>query len=130
MDIELDPNLKVICDFDLYGFTDNNIDTVITALSQCLEVEFSQYGELYEAWGDEDDPYTELDNYNLYRNFSIEDQKWIIPQFKQYPIVLYVSVGEDSYQLEARLKQAMGDRAVLLSRRTVTLKPARPQKSL
>jgi hypothetical protein len=106
--------------FDLYGITDTDIDTAAQILPVALGLPFEPHDSSY--WGEYYVTRSENreEKFTLKENYNQMEEDWNEPAFKQYPLLLEVSLSnntlERAKELEKNLMQLMEHKILLLKR--------------
>jgi hypothetical protein len=101
--------------YDLYGLLSNDIERLANDLEHILGIQWSSrhslyLGDYYKSGGREE-------NFILQYNFNDLEEEWIAPDFKEYPILLYVTSTRAS-EIETLLRRSGLQSFVLLQRKT------------
>ena len=106
--------------FDLYGIPGTDMDTAAQLLPGVLGLplephESSYWGDYYLARSE-----NRKEKFTLKENYNLMEEDWNRSDFKQYPLLLEVSISSNTMkrakELENRLKQTMQEKIVLLER--------------
>lgn len=104
--------------YDCYGLAQNDLENAAHVLGQVLTVRFTYresdfLGEYFrgaDAAGN---------RFSLQSNYFDGEEAWNEPDFKEYPILLYVKGAGTTTEIERLLTAALGDRITLLWRRVL-----------